>query len=159
MPPKWVAPSAPFSTATDTLRLALSQKPKLIYLLTDGAFDDNDLVVAELRKMNAAKKTRINTIAFFSPDAPPSDRKACEDVGPRSRHRERNKEMQWQTKEKPTRDATRGTSASKARHASDRTKRYRSRRLHPHRLRRQRNQIRSFNEQGSSQEDRRRPSD
>jgi hypothetical protein len=37
-------------------------------------------VVAELKKLNVAKKTRINTIAFFSPDAPPSDRKACEDV-------------------------------------------------------------------------------
>ena len=37
-------------------------------------------VVAETRRLNAAKKTRINTIAFFSPDAPASDRKACESV-------------------------------------------------------------------------------
>jgi hypothetical protein len=62
------------------LKLAFQQKVQLIYLLTDGAFDDNELVVAELRKMNSSKRTRINTIAFFSPDAPPSDRKACEDV-------------------------------------------------------------------------------
>ena len=51
-----------------------------MYLLTDGAFDDNDAVVAEIRKLNASKQTKINTIAFLSPDAPASDRKACEDV-------------------------------------------------------------------------------
>jgi hypothetical protein len=68
------------SDPVPSLKLAFSQKPQLIYLLTDGAFDDNDAVVAEIKRLNPEKRTRINTIAFFSPDAPASDRKACEDV-------------------------------------------------------------------------------
>ena len=63
-----------------TLKLIFGQRPQLVYLLTDGAFDNNDAVVAEIRRLNAQKQTRINTIAFFSPDAPESDRKACEAV-------------------------------------------------------------------------------
>ena len=63
-----------------SLRLIFSQQPQLIYLLTDGAFDDNNAVIAEIRRLNNQKKTRINTIAFFSPDAHASDRKMCEDV-------------------------------------------------------------------------------
>ncbi len=63
-----------------SLRLAFSQKPQLLYLLTDGAFDDNDAVVAEIKKLNATKQTHIYTIAFFSADTNDSDRKACEDV-------------------------------------------------------------------------------
>ena len=35
---------------------------------------------AEIRKLNSSKQTRINTIAFFSPSAPDSERKPCEDV-------------------------------------------------------------------------------
>lgn len=68
------------SNPVPSLRLAFAQKPNLVYLLTDGAFDDNDAVVAEVKKLNASKQTRINTIAFFSPDAPQAERKACEDV-------------------------------------------------------------------------------
>ena len=63
-----------------SLKLVFQQKPQLMYLLTDGAFDDNDAVIAEIKRLNAQKQTRINTIAFFSPDAPASDRKVCEDV-------------------------------------------------------------------------------
>jgi hypothetical protein len=63
-----------------TLKLVFGQKPDLMYLLTDGAFDDNNAVIAEIKRLNARKETRINTIAFFSPDAPASDRKVCEDV-------------------------------------------------------------------------------
>ena len=63
-----------------SLKLVFSQRPDLMYLLTDGAFDDNDAVIAEIKRLNAQRKTRINTIAFFSPDAPASDRKVCEDV-------------------------------------------------------------------------------
>jgi hypothetical protein len=63
-----------------SLKLVFSQKPQLMYLLTDGAFDDNDAVIAEIKRLNPQKQTRINTIAFFSPDAPASDRKVCEDV-------------------------------------------------------------------------------
>ena len=63
-----------------TLKLVFAQRPQLMYLLTDGAFDDNDAVIAEIKRLNGQKQTRINTIAFFSPDAPASDRKVCEDV-------------------------------------------------------------------------------
>lgn len=63
-----------------SLKLAFSQKPQLLYLLTDGAFDDNDAVIKEIRSLNATKQTRVYTIAFFSPDAPPSDREVCERV-------------------------------------------------------------------------------
>jgi hypothetical protein len=68
------------------LKAALAQKPQLIYLLTDGDFETglstvtNKQVIDELRRLNADKKTRINTIAFFSPDAPQSERKVCEDL-------------------------------------------------------------------------------
>ena len=75
--------AVPFRNKTNpipSLRLAFSQQPQLIYLLTDGAFDYNDEVIAEIRKMNAGKRTRINTIAFFTPDALASHRKMCEDV-------------------------------------------------------------------------------
>jgi len=63
-----------------SLRLAFSQKPQLLYLLTDGAFDDNDAVIAEIKKLNASKQTHIYTIAFFSPNSPESERKVCEEV-------------------------------------------------------------------------------
>ena len=62
------------------LRLIFAQRPQLIYVLTDGAFDDNRAVIAEIRRLNAQKQTRINTIAFFSPDEQESKRKACEAV-------------------------------------------------------------------------------
>ncbi|MEO6435835.1 MAG: hypothetical protein ABIP55_08745, partial [Tepidisphaeraceae bacterium] len=68
------------SNPIPSLKLVFSQKPQLIYLLTDGAFDDNDAVIGEIRRLNAEKKSKINTIAFFSPEAPASDRKVCEDV-------------------------------------------------------------------------------
>ncbi|MEA2709856.1 MAG: hypothetical protein QOF78_2457 [Phycisphaerales bacterium] len=63
-----------------SLKLMFGQRPQLMYLLTDGAFDDNDAVIAEIKRLNVNKQTRINTIAFFVPDAPASDRKVCEDV-------------------------------------------------------------------------------
>lgn len=79
---KWLGDEnvASNSDPLPALKLAFQQRVQLIYLLTDGAFDDNNVVVAELKKLNSGKRTRINTIAFFSPDAPESDRKACEDV-------------------------------------------------------------------------------
>jgi hypothetical protein len=63
-----------------SLKLVFAQRPQLMYLLTDGAFDNNDAVIAEIKRLNPRKETRINTIAFFSPEAPESDRKVCEDV-------------------------------------------------------------------------------
>jgi hypothetical protein len=65
-----------------SLQLAFSQQPQLIYLLTDGNFEDNDAVVAEIKRLNPQKKTRVNTIAFFASDKEESgsERKACEAV-------------------------------------------------------------------------------
>ena len=73
------------SSPIAALRHVMKQKPDLMYLLTDGDFSGgggttNEEVIAEIRKLNAQKKTRINTIAFFSPDQPAADRKACENV-------------------------------------------------------------------------------
>ena len=79
---EWIARQqvASNSDPIPSLRLALSQRPHMLYLLTDGWFDDNDAVIAELRRSNAARRTRINTIAFFAPDAVEADRRMCEDV-------------------------------------------------------------------------------
>jgi hypothetical protein len=68
------------SDPTACLTLALNQHPQVMYLLTDGAFDDNDAVAALIKQLNANKATRINTIEFVSPDAPASGRKVCEEV-------------------------------------------------------------------------------
>jgi hypothetical protein len=69
------------SNPIPSLKLIFNQKPQLIYLLTDGAFDDNDAVVNEIKRLNGNKGTRINTIAFFTDaNANASERKACEDV-------------------------------------------------------------------------------
>jgi len=46
------------------IELAFKQSPELIYLLTDGEFPNNDEVLAVLRKLNAQKQVKINTIAF-----------------------------------------------------------------------------------------------
>ena len=54
------------------LRAAFSQDPQLIYLLTDGLDNPKDpnlanKVLAEIKKLNAAKKVHINTILIKSP--------------------------------------------------------------------------------------------
>jgi hypothetical protein len=54
------------------LRTAFAQKPQLVYFLTDGQFDNvvsYDQVLAEVRRLNADKSVKINTIAFMSEDA------------------------------------------------------------------------------------------
>ena len=53
------------------LELAFSQKPELIYLLTDGDFSGpgNDVVIAYIRKMTSDGRTKINTIAFVPRDS------------------------------------------------------------------------------------------
>jgi hypothetical protein len=48
------------------IRLAMKQKPDVIYLLTDGDFPNNNAVLEEVRKLNADKKVKINTIAFVN---------------------------------------------------------------------------------------------
>lgn len=47
------------------LRAAFATQPQLIYMLTDGDFPNNAQVIEEIRKLNAAKKVKINTIAFM----------------------------------------------------------------------------------------------
>ncbi|HSI36295.1 MAG TPA: VWA domain-containing protein [Tepidisphaeraceae bacterium] len=46
------------------LRAAFALQPQLVYLLTDGDFPDNAKTLAEIRKLNADKRVKINTIAF-----------------------------------------------------------------------------------------------
>jgi hypothetical protein len=48
------------------IRMAFKQAPELVYLLTDGDFPDNKLVLAEIRKLNSSHKVHINTIAFVN---------------------------------------------------------------------------------------------
>jgi hypothetical protein len=48
------------------LELAFKAKPQLIYLLTDADFPDNAAVLATIRRLNAGKQTKVNTIAFTS---------------------------------------------------------------------------------------------
>jgi von Willebrand factor type A domain len=45
---------------------AFRQQPELIFLLTDGDFPDNALVLKEIRELNKDKRVKINTIAFVS---------------------------------------------------------------------------------------------
>ena len=51
------------------LEQAFRQKPRLIYLLTDGDFPDNNAVRAAIARLNADKQTRVNTIVFVPGDA------------------------------------------------------------------------------------------
>jgi hypothetical protein len=46
------------------LELAFAQKPQLLFLLTDGDFEENEAVLKRIRELNASKSVRINTIAF-----------------------------------------------------------------------------------------------
>jgi hypothetical protein len=47
------------------LNAAFKTEPELIFMLTDGDFPNNAAVLAEVRKLNAAKPVKINTIAFM----------------------------------------------------------------------------------------------
>lgn len=47
------------------LRAAFATGPQLLFILTDGDFPNNSEVLTEVRRLNAEKKVKINTIAFF----------------------------------------------------------------------------------------------
>jgi hypothetical protein len=47
------------------LRFAFAQNPDAIYFLTDGDFPNNNLVIFEMRRLNAANRTKVHTIAFM----------------------------------------------------------------------------------------------
>jgi hypothetical protein len=60
--------SAGITDPLPAIRLAFEQQPELIYVLTDG-FDNVvsfDAVINEFRKLNPAKKVRVNTILIRS---------------------------------------------------------------------------------------------
>lgn len=48
-------------------------KPDLIYFLTDGDQTNNKAVLEDVRKLNADKKVRVNTVAFVSDAAALAD--------------------------------------------------------------------------------------
>jgi hypothetical protein len=53
------------------LQAAFAQKPQLVYFLTDGEFNNvvgYEQVLAEVRRLNADKSVKVNTIAFMSDD-------------------------------------------------------------------------------------------
>jgi hypothetical protein len=52
------------SDPVPALRFAFSQNPEVVYFLTDGDFPNNNQVIAEIRKLNSAHRTKIHTIAF-----------------------------------------------------------------------------------------------
>lgn len=76
--------TGPSSNPIPALRFAFSQKPQLIYFLTDGDFEKssvtNEDVINEIKKLNASGSVKINTIAFFTPKTPEDERKACQDL-------------------------------------------------------------------------------
>lgn len=51
------------------IELAFRNKPQLIFLLTDAEFPDNKAVQATIRRLNASRQTRVNTIIFVQSDA------------------------------------------------------------------------------------------
>src|SRR5258705_57697 len=48
------------------LKIAFQNQPPFMYILTDGDFPDNELVLKTVRELNADKKVKINTIAFVN---------------------------------------------------------------------------------------------
>jgi hypothetical protein len=68
---KWLDEIYP-SGQTDplpSLDIAFKGKPHLLYMLTDGEFDNNAEVMKRVTALNKDKRTRVNTIAFIDRDA------------------------------------------------------------------------------------------
>jgi hypothetical protein len=68
---KWLDDIYP-SGQTDpvpSLEIAFKGKPDLLYMLTDGEFDNNAEVMKRVGGLNKDKRTRVNTIAFIDKDA------------------------------------------------------------------------------------------
>jgi hypothetical protein len=64
------------------LEQAFKEDPVLIYLLTDGEFDDpdSDVVAAKIAELNAGKKVRVNTILFLATQKEAEENKEFETV-------------------------------------------------------------------------------
>jgi hypothetical protein len=60
------------------LRLALRDRPQVVYLVTDGAFENNDAVAREIRRLNGAGATRIHVIALLRRSMAEADRRLAE---------------------------------------------------------------------------------
>jgi hypothetical protein len=68
---KWLDEIYP-SGQTDplpSLDIAFRAKPDLLYMLTDGEFDNNAEVMKRVAALNKDRRTRVNTIAFIDKDA------------------------------------------------------------------------------------------
>ncbi len=59
------------------IRLAFAQmqashaRDRVVFLLTDGSFPDNQMVIRSLRKLNADERVKVHTFLFGSGSAPP----------------------------------------------------------------------------------------
>ena len=47
-------------------------RDRVVFLLTDGEFPENQAVIRSLRKLNANKKAKVHTFLFGSGSAPPN---------------------------------------------------------------------------------------
>jgi hypothetical protein len=68
---KWLDDIFP-SGQTDplpSLDIAFKGKPDLLYMLTDGEFDNNKQVMDRVAALNKDRRTRVNTIAFIDKEA------------------------------------------------------------------------------------------
>ena len=63
------------------IRAALERNPDLIYLVTDGDFDDSEAIMTTIRSMNADRFTRINVILVSgAAGADPSGHKVLQQI-------------------------------------------------------------------------------
>jgi hypothetical protein len=68
---RFLGPIAPrgASDAVPALRAAFAGGPEVIQILTDGDFPDRPAVEAEVRRLNAARRTAVNTLGFGDREA------------------------------------------------------------------------------------------
>jgi tetratricopeptide (TPR) repeat protein len=71
------------SDPTPSLRAAFALNPEVIYLLTDGPFDDDAKVIDTLRAFQQAipwdaPHSRVDTVGFYRPDLPKADHEQTE---------------------------------------------------------------------------------
>jgi len=62
------------------LNWSFSIDPEVIYLATDGSFDNAAEILAELRRLNRKHRVHVHTIGLFTKDALESERKQAEEL-------------------------------------------------------------------------------
>ncbi len=82
MPAKQTDPIPAMRRAFEVLRRDVAPGGKLIYLLTDGEFPDNDAVLRELGKLNKDQRVRIDTILYHY--RPPVAERVLETIAERN---------------------------------------------------------------------------